>query len=377
MIGLIKAIECGQSNKEAVGLAARETARWAIRWTARLAVRLGHQLRQAAVGFHYLAYGFLPGTFAPVTDSEPATETSNDKHALPALDPGTLYLVGTPIGNLEDITFRALRILKSADAIAAEDTRHTGKLLQHFQITTPQISYHDHNTQQRIPQLIRLLKAGETLALVSDAGMPGISDPGYELVCACVDNQLTVVPIPGPSAVVTAIAAAGLPSDRFVFEGFLPVKGKVRKARIEALQTEPRTVMLYESPHRLIKTLTDLGNVLSLDRQVTLARELTKRYEEFWRGSIGEALEHYKTVAPKGEFTVAIAPSPPSTRTLSKSDIITELQNLIAQGQSKSEASRNLAQRTDLSKREIYQISLDIDIYSVLQDKSGEALPLD
>ena len=293
------------------------------------------------------------------------------------LVPGTLYLVGTPIGNLEDMTFRAIRTLKEADVIAAEDTRHTGKLLQHFQIKTPQISYHDHNTQQRIPQLVERLQNGEAIALVTDAGMPGISDPGYELVCACVAKQITVVPIPGPSAVVAAVAAAGLPCDRFVFEGFLPAKGKSRKERIEALKTEPRTVVLYESPHRLVKTLSELGEVLSLDRSVTLARELTKRYEEFWRGTIGEALTHYETTVPKGEFTVAIAPTPQTVATLSESEIITELQNLIAQGISRTEASKRIAKRTTLSKRDIYQISLEIDIYSVLQDKSSSNPLLD
>ena len=293
------------------------------------------------------------------------------------LAPGALYLVGTPIGNLEDITFRAIRILKEADVIAAEDTRHTGKLLQHFQIKTPQISYHDHNTQQRIPQLIGRLQSGQAIALVTDAGMPGISDPGYELVCACVENEITVVPIPGPSAVVTAIAAAGLPCDRFIFEGFLPVKGQARKDRIAALKSEPRTVVLYESPHRLIKTLSELGEALSLDRRVTLARELTKRYEEFWRGTIGEALAHYETTAVKGEFTVTIAPTPQTTAALSESEIIAELQNLIAQGVSRTEASKKIAQRTTLSKREIYQISLEIDIYSVMQDKSTDEELLD
>ncbi|MGC1307970.1 MAG: 16S rRNA (cytidine(1402)-2'-O)-methyltransferase [Phormidesmis sp.] len=287
-----------------------------------------------------------------MTDSPQATSS---------LQPGALYLVGTPIGNLEDITFRALRVLKSADAIAAEDTRHTGKLLHHFQITTPQVSYHDHNTQQRIPQLIARLERGEAIALVTDAGMPGISDPGYELVCACVAADITVIPIPGPSAVVTAIAAAGLPCDRFVFEGFLPVKGKARKERLNALKTEFRTVVLYESPHRLVKTLTELGEVLSLDRAVTLARELTKRYEEFWRGTIGEALKHYETTAPKGEFTVAIAPTPQAVTAFSKSEIITALKDLLAQGLSRSEASRQLARRTHLSKRDVYQISLEID----------------
>ncbi len=307
-----------------------------------------------------------------MTDFEPADSADSR-----TLDPGTLYLVGTPIGNLEDMTFRAVRVLKSADIIAAEDTRHTGKLLQHFQITTPQISYHDHNRQQRIPQLIARLIRGEAIALVTDAGMPGISDPGYELVCACIEANVTVVPIPGPTAVIAAIAAAGLPSDRFVFEGFLPVKGKARKAQIEALKAEPRTAILYESPHRIVKTLTDLGEVLGDDRPVALARELTKRYEEFWRGTIAEALVHYEKVVPKGEFTVVVAPTPQTQTPLTEAEIVTELQNLIAQGLSRSEASRQLAQRTDLSKRDIYQISLEIDIYSVLQDKSTDSSFLD
>ncbi len=294
-----------------------------------------------------------------------------------AIAPHTLYLVGTPIGNLEDITFRAIRILKSANLIAAEDTRHTGKLLQHFQITTPQISYHDHNAQQRIPLLIQKLQNGDVIALVTDAGMPGISDPGYELVCACIENQITVVPIPGPSAVIAAVAAAGLPCDRFVFEGFLPVKGKSRKARIDALKDEPRTTVLYESPHRMVKTLSDLAATLGPDRLITVARELTKRYEEFWRGSLNEAIVYFEQNAPKGEFTVAIAPAQPNTTTLSEAEIVSELKNLIAQGLSRSEASRAIAQQTNLSKRDIYQISLEVDIYSVLQDKSTDDLPLD
>ena len=289
-----------------------------------------------------------------------------------SIEPSTLYLVGTPIGNLEDITFRALRVLKQADLIAAEDTRHTGKLLQHFQIKTPQISYHDHNTQQRIPQLIQRLEAGATIALVTDAGMPGISDPGYELVRACADAEITVVPIPGPSAVVAAVAAAGLPCDRFTFEGFLPTKGKSRKSRIAALKTEPRTAVFYESPHRLLKTLTELTTVLGENRRVVLARELTKRYEEFWRGSLDGAIAHYKSTPPKGEFTLLIAPADPKTEQLSTEDIVSELKSLLAQGQSRTEASRNLAQRSDKSKREIYQLSLEIDIYSVLQDKSSQ-----
>ncbi|MEL6488900.1 MAG: 16S rRNA (cytidine(1402)-2'-O)-methyltransferase [Cyanobacteria bacterium J06621_3] len=301
--------------------------------------------------------------------------TDSAAQSAQSVEPSTLYLVGTPIGNLEDITFRALRVLKQVDAIAAEDTRHTGKLLHHFQIETPQVSYHDHNTQQRIPQLIKRLEEGEAIALVTDAGMPGISDPGYELVCACVKANIAVVPIPGPSAVVAAVAAAGLPCDRFTFEGFLPTKGKSRKARIEALKSEARTAVFYESPHRILKTLSEMKAVLGPDRKVVIARELTKRYEEFWRGTIGEAIAHYKNTPPKGEFTLLVAPAAEDKISLSTEDILTELKNLMAQGQSRTEASRNLAKRSSQSKREIYQISLEIDIYSVLQDKSeGEQI---
>src|SRR4028119_1022763 len=189
---------------------------------------------------------------------------------------GTLYLVGTPIGNLEDMTFRAVRILQTVQVIAAEDTRHTGKLLQHFQIQTPQVSYHDHNRQQRLPQLLQRLCEGEAIALVTDAGIPGISDPGYELVNACIEAGVQVVPVPGASASLTALSAAGLPTDRFVFEGFLPASGKDRQQRLESLPSEPRTLIFYESPHRLRVTLQDLADSLGKDRRIVLARELTK-----------------------------------------------------------------------------------------------------
>lgn len=269
-----------------------------------------------------------------------------------------LYLVATPIGNLEDITFRAVRILKEADLIAAEDTRHTGKLLHHFQIETPQISYHEHNARSRIPQLLEKLQSGQTLALVSDAGMPGISDPGYGLVCACAEAGIVVSPIPGAAAVVSAIAASALPSDRFTFEGFLPVKGKERTERLLQLATEPRTMVLYESPHRLLKTLADLQMHLGTDRRVTVARELTKRYEEFWRGTLSEAIAHFTETEPRGEFTVAIAGYTATPQTLSDADLLQQLETLIAQGLSPSKASRQLAQETGRSKREIYQLSL-------------------
>ncbi len=271
---------------------------------------------------------------------------------------GTLYVVGTPIGNLEDLTFRAARILEAADAIAAEDTRHTGKLLQHFNIDTPSISYHEHNRSQRIPELIDRLENGETIALVSDAGMPGISDPGCELVRACAEKGIAVVPIPGASAVVTALAAAGIESDRFAFEGFLPAKGKPRQERLEDLQSESRAIVLYEAPHRLTKTLKDLAGVLGGDRPLAVARELTKLHEEFWRGSLTEAIARYDRDKAKGEFTLVVAGTPPQAPTLSEESLKSQLQALRAEGYSRSAASRELAKYTTHSRRHLYQLAL-------------------
>ncbi|MBK4730440.1 16S rRNA (cytidine(1402)-2'-O)-methyltransferase [Oxynema sp. CENA135] len=274
----------------------------------------------------------------------------------------TLYLVGTPIGNLEDITFRAIRILKSVDLIAAEDTRHTGKLLHHFDIKTPQVSYYEHNQQQRIPELLNKLEQGRSIALVTDAGMPGISDPGYELVKACIDRSFDVVPIPGVSACVTAVSASGLPSDRFVFEGFLPAKGQDRQNRLEALVVETRAIVLYESPHRLRETLQDLAKTLGGDRAAVLGRELTKLHEQFWRGTLNEAIAYYESeVQPQGEFTLVIAPGDREEPILSPEAIKAELQALLHQGISRSQASRQLAKNTALSRRDIYQIALSLE----------------
>ncbi|MBD2450193.1 16S rRNA (cytidine(1402)-2'-O)-methyltransferase [Nostoc sp. FACHB-152] len=274
--------------------------------------------------------------------------------------PGTLYVVGTPIGNLEDITFRAVRILQTVDLIAAEDTRHTGKLLQHFQVKTPQVSYHEHNRNSRIPEILEHLGNGKAIALVSDAGMPGISDPGYELIKACIDAGITVVPIPGASAAITALSAAGLPTDKFAFEGFLPPKAQQRREHLENLQTESRTVIFYESPHRLTDTLQDLAEAFGSDRQIVLARELTKLYEEFWRGTIADAIAHYQQREPQGEYTLVVAGTPATQPLLTEVELKTELQQLISQGISRSQASRQLAKFTSLSRREVYQLALSI-----------------
>ncbi|MGD1715323.1 16S rRNA (cytidine(1402)-2'-O)-methyltransferase [Dapis sp. BLCC M172] len=273
---------------------------------------------------------------------------------------GTLYIVGTPIGNLEDITFRAIKTLQKVDLIAAEDTRHTGKLLQHFQIQTPQLSYHQHNEQSRIPELIEKLSQGKTIALVTDAGMPGISDPGYELVKACVEANISVVPIPGVTASITALSACGLPTNKFIFIGFLPTKIKLREEQLEKLSNSLETIVLYESPYKLLQTLEDLEKVLGKDRKIVLARELTKLHEEFWRGTVGEAIIHYQNNQPKGEFTIVIAGAQPELPVLSEDTIKQELQELFAQGISRSQASRQLAQKINLSRSKIYQIALKI-----------------
>ncbi|MBE9177161.1 16S rRNA (cytidine(1402)-2'-O)-methyltransferase [Oculatella sp. LEGE 06141] len=273
---------------------------------------------------------------------------------------GTLYVVATPIGNLEDITFRAVRVLQSVDVIAAEDTRHTGKLLQHFQIATHQVSYHDHNRFSRLPELVARLQQGQTIALVTDAGMPGISDPGYELVKACADEKIRVVPIPGASAVITALSAAGLPTDRFVFEGFLPTKGAERRDRLQTLESESRTMVFYEAPHRLRQTLQDLSTTMGAERAVVLARELTKLHEEFWRGTLAEAIAYYAERQPQGEFTVIVEGASLTQPLLSEQALKAELHELLRQGLSRSQASRQLAQQTTLPRRQIYQIALAI-----------------
>ncbi|MGF1569262.1 MAG: 16S rRNA (cytidine(1402)-2'-O)-methyltransferase [Nodosilinea sp.] len=276
--------------------------------------------------------------------------------------PGHLYVVGTPLGNLEDMTFRAVRMLQAVDLIAAEDTRHTGKLLQHFQITTPQLSYHEHNRQSRIGDVLHHLQIQQhAVALVSDAGMPGISDPGYELIAACIQADIPVVPIPGPTAAVTALCVSGLPTDRFVFEGFLPAKGTARTARLELLRQEERTIILYEAPHRLLRTLEDLAQTLEPGRRATLGRELTKRFEQFWHGSLAEAVAFYQTTPPKGEFTLVVQGTARQAPVVSNQALRAELERLLQEGLSRAEASRQLAQATGQSKKTIYQLSLGIE----------------
>jgi 16S rRNA (cytidine1402-2'-O)-methyltransferase len=218
---------------------------------------------------------------------------------------GVLYIVSTPIGNLEDITLRALRTLKEVNLIAAEDTRHTRRLLAHYEIHTPTTSYFEGNQIQKGEKLVARLKAGESIALVSDAGTPTISDPGYRLLTQCIEADIPIIPIPGPSACIAAASVAGLPLHNFVFEGFLSPKSGRRKRQLAELREEKRTLIFYESPHRIIVFLQDVLDVFG-DRQVSVARELTKKFEEVFRGKVTEAIEKFQETSPRGEFTIVI-----------------------------------------------------------------------
>ena len=218
---------------------------------------------------------------------------------------GKLYLVPTPIGNLEDMTFRAIKVLKEVDVVLAEDTRTSGKLLKHFEIDTPLQSHHMHNEHKQVEALVQKMKNGAVFALISDAGTPAISDPGFLLTRACVENDIEVECLPGATAFVPALVNSGLPNDRFVFEGFLPVK-KGRQTRLQQLAEESRTMVFYESPHKLVKTLTQFAEYFGVDRPVSVSRELTKLYEETVRGTLDEVLKHFNEKSPKGEFVVVV-----------------------------------------------------------------------
>jgi 16S rRNA (cytidine1402-2'-O)-methyltransferase len=219
----------------------------------------------------------------------------------------TLYLVGTPIGNLEDITLRALRVLKEVDVIACEDTRQTQKLLNHYAIATRTTSYHEHNEVTKAPELVKDIQEGASVALVTDAGMPGISDPGYRLVALAIRHHIPVVPLPGASAFLAALVASGLPTDSFRFSGFLPAKRGERRALLEAIKNSPRTQVFYEAPHRIVDALEDVAEVLGPERHIVVAREVTKIHEEFLRGRPGEVLANLKArEAVKGEITLLI-----------------------------------------------------------------------
>lgn len=270
---------------------------------------------------------------------------------------GTLYLVGTPIGNLEDITLRALRILREVSLIAAEDTRHTRKLLARYDIHTPTTSYFEHNKLTKLDPILSALEAGD-VALVSDAGMPGISDPGYELVRAALERGFPVVPVPGPSAIVAALAASGLPTDAFVYLGFLPRKAGERRRMLESLREERRTLVLYEAPHRLLDTLADILDTLG-DRPVAVARELTKVHEEIWRGMVSGARAHFAEHGPRGEFTLIVAGAS-EPQAWSEEQVRAALAERLAAGWSARDAIADVAARSGWRRRSLYQIARQI-----------------
>ena len=273
-------------------------------------------------------------------------------------DSGTLYLVPTPIGNLDDMTFRAVKVLTGADLIAAEDTRHTQQLLNHFDIHTPEISFHEHNTEQRIPELIGKLKAGLTIAQCSDAGMPSISDPGKELVAAAVKEGIPVVPLPGANAGLTALIASGLVPQPFYFYGFLERKHQQQVQELEQLRNRSETMIFYEAPHRLKKTLKVMAEVFGDDRQAVLARELTKRYEEFSRGSLAELTAFYDEHQPRGEYVVLIAGNPHPDEYVQNDEAGTPIEQIdqkISEGLSTNAAIKLVAKKNKLNPQELYK----------------------
>lgn len=275
---------------------------------------------------------------------------------------GKLYICATPIGNLQDITLRVLNTLKEVDIIAAEDTRHTIKLLNHYDINKPLTSYHEHNKMEKGPQLIEKLLNGESIALVSDAGMPGISDPGEDLVKLCIENNIKVEVLPGASAIITALVASGLSTVRFSFEGFLDRNKKARKERFEVIKNDDRTLVFYESPHRLLSALKDIEEVLG-NRKMVAARELTKRFEEIVRGSISEIVEYFKNNSPKGEFVLIVEgnndPEANDGEWISLS-IREHILHYMEQGISKKDSIKMVAKDRNIPKREVYSESLDI-----------------
>lgn len=272
---------------------------------------------------------------------------------------GTLYLCGTPIGNLEDITLRVLRLLRECDLIAAEDTRHTRKLLNHFEINTPLTSYHEHNKQTKGLYLIEKLQEGKNIVLVSDAGMPGISDPGEDLVCLCYENDIPITCVPGPVAAITALVLSGLSTRRFLFEGFLPVDKKERRQTLLSLEKEERTIVLYEAPHRLKDTLQELLEVLG-NRNAACVRELTKKYEEVKKDTLEGLCGFFKENSPKGEFVLVIEGV--SRQVLiqeqreewEKLSIVEHVSHYISGGMTEKDAMKQAAKDRGVSKREIY-----------------------
>jgi len=268
--------------------------------------------------------------------------------------PGTLYVVATPIGNLEDITYRAVRVLKETDLIACEDTRHTARLLNHYGIDKPAVSYHEHNEAARAEELVAKLTAGLNVAQVSDAGMPGISDPGYRVIRLAIERGVQVVPIPGASSLVAALAASGLPTDSFQFLGFLPARSGERRTMLEALRSAEQTTVVYEAPHRIAETMKDIVELLGAKRPVVLARELTKIHEEFLRGSAEEVLRCVQEHELKGEMTLLIGKD--AEKQAAAKDIVQRLAEIMREKKlDENAALKVLAKEQGISKSEAYR----------------------
>jgi len=270
---------------------------------------------------------------------------------------GCLYLVGTPIGNLEDITLRALRILREADQVAAEDTRHTQKLMNHYEISRPLVSYHEHNEMTRAPELLIALEQGAKIALVSDAGMPLVSDPGYRLVTLCLRHQIPVVPVPGPSALLAALSASGLPNEEFLFVGFLPARSGERQRALKRLRIEDRTIILYEAPHRIAESIAEALEILG-DRPACLAREVTKLHEEFRRGKLSALAASLEERPARGEITLLIGPADPAdagAHVDSAQSLSERVEELIRQAKlDRKEALKLAAKERGLTRRAAY-----------------------
>jgi 16S rRNA (cytidine1402-2'-O)-methyltransferase len=268
---------------------------------------------------------------------------------------GTLYVVATPIGNLEDMSQRAIRILREVDLIAAEDTRHTGKLLKHFQIETPVISYFEHNKLEKLDFILDKLLTGD-VALVSDAGTPVVNDPGYELVNAALASHFDVRPIPGPSAPITALTVSGLPIDSFLYLGYLPHKTSERHKRLQEVERQPFTLVFLESPYRIVNTLEDIFSILG-DRKICVAREMTKMFEEYWRGNVGRAVQHFKSQPERGEFTLVVdGKKMDGSQKWTEEQLQIAIESELKNEKSAKEISAELAKQSGWNKKEIYTL---------------------
>lgn len=270
---------------------------------------------------------------------------------------GVLYIVPTPIGNLEDITLRALRVLKEVDLIAAEDTRHARQLLNHYGVKTPLTSYHEHNEREKAESLVIRIKNGARVAVVSDAGTPAIADPGYRLVLAAIGAGIEIVPLPGASALATVLSASGMPTDRFLFEGFLPAKKSDRIAKLQSLREQTATLVFYEAPHRLLEALNDLHQILG-NRRLVMAREVSKIHEEFLRGTVTEIVAALAGREVKGEITLVVHGATGEAK-ISEQELRREIERLTAAGEGVKQIAELLGEHYGLTKREVYRLTLE------------------